>query len=371
MFVLKYFKPYFLLFTCLISALGFANMANPIINGTVSGRPFVSKYVNVIHEELKIEIDSLFKTATFTITYSIASSKNGVKIPFLFYAYGYKENFEVSLNGQPVSIQETSTLNQSLNLKLNAFTHLYQNPSDSLDLEFLYRESEKISTHISLKDMLYFESDIPHGIHNIKITYKAEPWIRKVNWIDEYSFRYALSPARYWKSFGTLNFTLKAPKNYKNISVNLKGDSIPVQPEHTWSFDSIPVDILEIKYHPKVSKTAQFIMDLTPNTIMLLIGVLLACLHYFILRLYRKYISLKKNILFKSIINLFVPLLSLLSYYFSLGVLHQELGGYYSMYHAYMPIFVLFFYPIVTPLYWFIFKYIDKNLIAQFKNNQN
>jgi len=58
-----------------------ANMASPVIEGTLGGRPFVSEYVDVIHEDLFIKIDENFEYASFNVKYHINSSKDGFQIP--------------------------------------------------------------------------------------------------------------------------------------------------------------------------------------------------------------------------------------------------------------------------------------------------
>ena len=70
----------------------YANMANPVIKGTYGGRPFVSEYVDVVHEDLFIKIDKNFEHASFNVKYYINSSKGGVQIPFLFFAKSYRKN---------------------------------------------------------------------------------------------------------------------------------------------------------------------------------------------------------------------------------------------------------------------------------------
>ena len=95
-----------LIFSLLLQTSALANMANPVIEGTLGARPFVSQYVDVVHEDLSIKIDENFQYASFNVKYHINSSTDGFQIPFLFYASEYLDSFSVTIDGVKVEIQE-------------------------------------------------------------------------------------------------------------------------------------------------------------------------------------------------------------------------------------------------------------------------
>ena len=73
----------------------FANMASPIIPGTMVATPFTSQYVDILGEKIFIRINESFTTASFRIEYRIKSSASGKQIPLLFYAVNYNKNFKI------------------------------------------------------------------------------------------------------------------------------------------------------------------------------------------------------------------------------------------------------------------------------------
>jgi hypothetical protein len=75
-------------------------MASPVKEGTLGTRPFISQYVHILHENLRITIDEDFQYADFEIEYIINAEKSGAQIPLLFYASEYYTNFEVTTDGK-------------------------------------------------------------------------------------------------------------------------------------------------------------------------------------------------------------------------------------------------------------------------------
>ncbi|MFT5819383.1 MAG: hypothetical protein ACI8ZM_000606 [Crocinitomix sp.] len=60
-------KRFFLVLLLALQSSLFANIAESVIHGTVVSSPFTSEYVDILHEELNIIIDSNFKTASFEV----------------------------------------------------------------------------------------------------------------------------------------------------------------------------------------------------------------------------------------------------------------------------------------------------------------
>ena len=119
-------KALLIFFTLFLQIQVFANMANPVIEGTLGGSPFVNKYVDVIHEDLFIKPDKSFQYATFNVKYHIDASRDGVKIPFLFYASEYSGSFTVTVDGTPIPIQDIPYgLKKHENRKFKDFSYFF------------------------------------------------------------------------------------------------------------------------------------------------------------------------------------------------------------------------------------------------------
>jgi hypothetical protein len=224
-------------------------MASPVNEGTFGTRPFISQYVNILHEDLRIVIDENFEYADFEVAYHINAEKSGMQIPLLFYASSYYENFKVTIDGKEVLLKRQEDFWDLYGVdkeKLTNFHYLYnadRKEVGEIENQFKYGRND----YISLNDFLYFETDISEGNHVIKVTYKATNWRYKHNRLNEDSFRYALAPAKYWKSFGTLNITIDASKVKDNVSINVgtpKSGEINVV--STYNFDKLPREVLEI-----------------------------------------------------------------------------------------------------------------------------
>jgi hypothetical protein len=245
-------KRLFILFIILLQMQVYANMANPVKQGTFGGRPFVSKYVDVIHENLFIKIDKDFEFASFNVTYYIHSSIDGFQIPFLFIASDYLDSFTITIDGKKVSIQDIpDEFEVPENTKFKDFSYFFEPPSYDDYSHVTVDLSSKGGRVFDLNQMIYFETDITKGRHVIEVNYKATKWTHKLKKGNEFSFRYALSPAKYWKSFGTLNIKVDASECAKELTSNLgqpKNGNLRLLAE--WDFDHLPVEMLQINYMP-------------------------------------------------------------------------------------------------------------------------
>jgi len=242
-----------------------ANMASPMQEGTLGTRPFINQYVHILHENLRITIDENFQYADFDVEYIINAEKSGNQIPLLFYASQYYENFEVTIDGKKVVLKQQEDFWNLYGIdkeKLTNFEYLYaldRKTIGEIEHKFEHGRSERIS----LNDFLYFETDISEGKHTIKVSYKATNWRYKHSRLNEDSFRYALAPAKYWKSFGTLAVTIDASKVKDEVSINL---GMPKSGEYngvsTYHFDKLPLEILEITRIPKLSGFTKLLMHI-------------------------------------------------------------------------------------------------------------
>ena len=350
----------------------YANMANPVIKGTLGGRPFVSEYVDVVHEDLFIKIDKNFEYASFNVKYHINSSKDGFQIPFLFYASEYLDSFSVKIDGKEVSINDISyDFKVPDNTKFKDFSYFFESPSHSDYGTVLIDDSPNGGFYVSLHDMIYFETDISKGKHVIEVNYRATKWTDTGDWVNKYSFRYALSPAKYWKSFGTLSIKIDATDFDKEISTNLgqtKNGNISSKAE--WEFNQMPTEILQIYYNPKITKTAQTLINISPSGLAYITGGILAILHLLIVVWYRKKNQLKRFSLAVIIGSVLIPLLFLLSWMNYYDVIDSYIGEHASGSHVYT-FLVLALYPVILPIYWLIYWLIDKRIKKKYAPQQN
>jgi hypothetical protein len=70
-------------------------------------------------------------------------------------------------------------------------------------------------------DLKYFDTDISKGVHKVSVEYVDNVWSDNSDWIKKYSFRYSLTPAKFWKSFGNLNITVEQDGTIKELSTNI------------------------------------------------------------------------------------------------------------------------------------------------------
>jgi hypothetical protein len=243
----------------------YANMASPVREGTLGTRPFISQYVHILHENLRITIDEDFNYANFDIEYIINAEKSGVQIPLLFYASEYYEDFEVTIDGKKITLQKQEDfwdLYGEDKEKLTNFHYLYTKDRKAVrELEQQFKHGR--SDRISLNDFLYFQTDISEGKHSIKVRYKATHWRYQHNRLNEDSFRYALAPANYWKSFGTLNITIDTSNVKDKIAINLgTPENDNTNGVAKYRFDKLPVDIIRITRIPTLTSFATLLLQI-------------------------------------------------------------------------------------------------------------
>ena len=353
-----------------------ANMAEPVERGTLGSRPFTSEYVNVLHENLHITIGENFQYADFNVEYTIDALNDGIQIPLLFYASEYLDSFHVFIDGKALKIQKIPwELNQTESTKFDDFAYFFEGDFE----DYGYTEIEESSTrsfHVSLSDFIYFETDITKGKHTISVSYRASYWVDMWDWVNEYSFRYALSPANYWKSFGTLEVTLDATAFSEHLTSTIGnptyGDMDSIA---TWQFDKLPTETLYISYNPEISSRAQTAIKLGANGFAFIFGIIIFLIHVLFIYFYRKQ---KPVIRFSFVVivgSLFFPFLGLYLWMYSYSLIDSIIGEHAAGHHGYT-FLVMFFYPFILPVYWGIMWWIDKsfkkkfNILIEEKSNQ-
>jgi hypothetical protein len=316
----------------------------------LGARPFVSQYVDVVHEDLSIKINENFEFASFNVKYHINSSTDGFQIPFLFYASEFLDSFSVTIDGVKVEIQEIPyDINLPQGSKFKDFSYFFEQASDDYDGSVLLAETRSRGFHVYLHDMIYFETDISKGEHVIEVNYRATKWTDQWDWINEYSFRYALSPAKYWKSFGTLHVDLDASSFNQVLSSNL-GDPTSGNLKTTahWEFDKLPVDVLQITYVPEVDETTQTLMKIGPMGLALIAGAVLVIVHLVIVVWYRSRNPSKRFSIPVIAGSLMIPLFFVLTWMYSYNFIDSYIGEHAGRTHGYT-FLLLGLYILITP----------------------
>jgi hypothetical protein len=306
-----------------------ANMASPIIPGTMMATPFTSQYVDILGEKIFIKINEGFTTARFHIEYRIKSSANGMQIPLIFYAMDYSSEFKVWIDGKELVIKKLpSELQLNDSILLSDFKYIFSKESQSENSQLNINEDLKTDFYININDLLFFETDITEGEHIIKVEYEALAEIDGSDWVNKYSFRYSLSPAKYWKSFGTLALKVDASAFSGSITTNLKqpnnGDLDSVS---TWNFSKLPDDFILIKHTPEITSFAQTLINISPEGIALIIALICIVIHLFIIISYRNRNLNKKFSLPMIVGSLAIPLIYVLTNYYAYFFIDSFIDG--------------------------------------------
>ncbi|MEM7370549.1 MAG: hypothetical protein AAF587_18200 [Bacteroidota bacterium] len=363
--------------TCLLFLLlpysSSANMASPTLEGTLSSSPFTSKDVDILYERLKIVPDSDFTSASFFIEYHIETQKSGTQIPLLFYASEYKEDFEVWIDEQAVNLLPVPEQYKQLEGTPFSDFGLFFDEEDwqQVPISFLHT-TETSEFHIYLNDLKYFELDLTSGKHTISIHYKADRWVNRNQWMKIYDFRYALSPARYWKSFGGLEVILDASKCSHAIQSNLgpptTGD---ISSLASWTFDTLPADILRISFEPDMPAAARVLTDIALDNIGLLVGFLFMLFHLAAIYFFRKANPFKYFSWVMIVGSFLIPFLALCVYVFSFDFVRLIIGEHASNYHfSYVGMYFVL-YPFILPVYFLMMWGADWGTATFFRRQQN
>ncbi len=360
-----------LILVLLIGKISIANMASPTKEGTMTSSAYSSKDIHILSEKILIRIDKNFNTAKFIVEYTINSDIIGTQIPLLFYAKDYKDNFSVWMDNQLVSIKPIP----------EQYINFYNSPFSGFKNNFEKDNSNNDSTSISwikdswyiykINELKYFETFINKGVHTVRVEYTAEAWTDASDWLKKYSFRYSLSPAKFWKSFGTLNITIEQEGLIKQLTTNIgQPNEKEFKQSNTWTFNKLPADNLEISYSPKPNKFAAIFLSLEPSGIAVIVSLALLMLHFFLIKNYRKNNLNKKYSIVVILGSLLVPFLSLLSFILSFNFIDNLIGVDAGRHHGYY-ILIIVLYPIILPIYWTIIGFIDKQLKKKLINQKN
>jgi hypothetical protein len=333
-----------------------ANMAAPWRDGDLPASPMISEYVTILHEQIVITPDTDLRTTHFDVVYHIEALKEGKQIPLLFYASHYRDNFKVWVDGKEIPLQEVPANYADLDgdNTLSDFSNLYHHLNEEV------KTREDNTTTIKLSDLKFFEVNLSKGKHSIRVVYVASAWSDLRKWVAESRFNYALSPARYWKSFGSLEVILDNSKINSPFETNLGIPKIN-NPNgiSRWEFKGIPVNVMEISYKPEVPPLAETLIAISPFGLMLIFSAILVLLHLYSIVLYRRSNPRGSNVVLITAGTFILPLIGLASYMYFYEIIDTIIGEAASRRHGYT-FLIMVLYVVVTPVYFLIVYYFDK-----------
>lgn len=347
----------FLAVLILIRGFCQANMSPPLEAGTMTGSAFSSSDINILSETIQIVIDEDYQTARFIIEYTIESGMDGKQIPLLFYAQDFNDSFSVWLDSNSVLIQNVPDRYMD-NTLFKSFAESFGRESDGEEVTIYWQPHSGYVYNIN--DLKFFETNIEKGTHIVRVEYIAKVWIDRSEWIKAYSFRYSLSPAKYWKSFSTLTVYLRQEGKVRQLSTNLgKPLEDSFQTNNSWKFTKLPGEYMEFTYKPQPGKLAALLIYVQPSGISTGVGVLLFALHFYLVFRYRRKFAAGRHTPALIIGSLLVPLIILFCYVWSYTLIDQVIGEEAGRYHGYaFLIFVL--YPVFVIAYWGILWLISR-----------
>ncbi len=350
--------------------LACGNMASPIVKGTVPASPYISRHVDIIHERIEVIPDTFFETAEFKVDYQIRVNKTGIRIPFLFYAAEYNGAFDVLLDGERVELSIMQELYRDLQgTRFEDFDYLFDGTRNESGMALRKPVIEGSSGTIQVSSLQYFEADLAEGLHTIHVRYIADKTTTKGKWVNSYSFRYALFPARHWKSFGTLEIIVDTSHFRQSLSTDL-GPVTGIDPQgrKTWHFTSLPADMFSVTFTPSINASAQQLINVGAVRLSIAFAGLLFLLH--LLAFWKFRITTKNKRFSRTLIagSLVVPFLSLLFYISIHDVIDNLIGMHASHYHGYT-FMALFLYPLLMPAYWILMWGMDK-LVQRYVNHK-
>ncbi|MEM9981453.1 MAG: hypothetical protein AAF734_03085 [Bacteroidota bacterium] len=353
----------------LMTQASWGNMASPIWEGTLSTSAFSSKDIDILKERIHLQVAPDFKTAQYEVVYTIRTDRSGQQIPLLFLAQDYLNEFSVTLNGQPVKLLAVPATSSGKNTPFSAFSNAFEQGAieGQASTVSIYWE-ESVGNVYNLNDLKYFEVNLAKGTHTIRVTYTASAWVERTDWVKEYSFRYSLTPAQYWKSFGQLEVNVTQQGTPKLITSNLsKPAEGSIGKSSTWTFRQLPAEFLQFSYQPDISTMATVLIQIHPTGIALGLGVLLVLLHTRWISHYRKAFPNRRFSVAVIGGSLLVPPLIFTCYVYSFPFIDTFIGPEASNYHGYM-ILTFALLPFLLPLYFIAAWFFDKRIKQRLRN---
>jgi hypothetical protein len=341
-----------------VSAVGRGNMSQPTYDGSLVSAPFINQHVNIIHENIFITPKSDL-TAFYKIEYQIESLEEGINLPFIFYALDYRGEFKIWVDSVEVRIDSNIDIR-------NENDYLYSLDSSSLPkglAEPSFWFWENMGQYTGPQDLKYFTTNLSKGKHIIVVEYYSTVWVDLSDWVKEYSFRYSLSPARKWKSFGTLDVSVDCTEFGEHFVSNLdsglvKSDNAKPLISH-YHFNKIPADFISLTWIPKVGFFANALIFIGPFGLMLILFFGLVYTHFRMVRIYRRNNLYRGISVVVALGSVLVPFLAMSSLFFFYPFIDWVIGAQASSHYGYF-FFVFVLYPIVLPIYWLCMIGVDR-----------
>lgn len=341
----------------ILGQLALANMASPIRRGTMTSSAISSKDINIVSEKVFVKVDPGFKTAKFTVEYNIQSDISGMQIPLLFVARDFRDSFSVWIDDKEVRLQNVP-VNHYEDSPFNGFANSLER--DNYEDEITIYWESKSGNVYKLSDLKYFEADIEKGAHVVRVEYTANAWTNSSGWVKKYSFRYSLTPAKFWKSFGNLEIAVVQDGQIGHVETNLGlPDEKEIKSTNTWTFNKLPDEYFEISYTPEISGYARALIDIEPFGFAVITLVFLSIIHLFLTLAYRRKNINRKYSIVVILGSVLIPFLSMLSFVFSFDLIDNAIGENAGRHHGYATLSIIF-YPVILAVYWFLFWLADK-----------
>ncbi len=345
---LRYFPAFLLGVAFLVAVHGsaLANMASPQVRGTGTGLPFVSTHARVLHEQLHITPGADFKTCTYDVVYDIFTDTAGLRIPLLFIAHHYQPgSMQIWVDGRSVEVMQVP---EQFFYRKSSPLSQFLGVHDSIlqEIQVFEIEWEKgFPVRYNQDECQYFETDLAAGAHQVRVTYIAEVWRDRHEWLADEKFMYALDPASHWFAFGKLDVTLDARQAPYPVTTNLgQPDSGDIGHVAVWHFDSLPaLTTLDILSVPRPQGNGQLMMDFGMQGFMWASGGLCALLHLLLMWRWRKRNADRKFSWIWLLGSIIVPFVAMLIYCLSFDWINAAIGPAAAHYGGYyVLIFVLY-----------------------------
>ncbi len=237
-------------------------MASPKfrVRGTLAASPCSSRDVDILSETILVRPAKDISTAFFDVEYTIKCDRDGMQIPLLFVAWQYKDDFKVWVDSAAVELlavpQELHHIRSSPFEEFSkSFTRGDSSKSDEISLA--YHQHWNVDTAVSINSFKYFNVNLARGIHKIRVKYNVTRCINRSGYTNEYSFRYSLSPAKFWRSFGQLTITLDTSLCKAPFKTSL-GDPV-FGKWGVWEFTDLPAACFSFSYIEPLPPAAEFI----------------------------------------------------------------------------------------------------------------
>lgn len=338
-----------------------ANMAQPIYGGTMMATPFTSKYVDILHETINIKLYKELDSAYFDIEYQIQANQEGEQIPLLFYAINYNSEFQVWIDGEEVKLENVqANFNVYDKMLFSDFKNLFA-INTRTNLPYIRNEVKLTSSNYVYTDNLFlFYVDVSKGKHTIKVKYIATPEIDGSETINKYSIYYSLVPAKYWKSFGSLEINIDTELINEIYTTNIGKEPIRHGHIESWRFNSLPFDFLKINYHPQLTEFQAWIVKINASGFGFFLGLLLMIAHIFFILRYRKNHRNKRFSWVMITGSILVPIITFYSIRIFANLIKIHIPHTSFTHNIYIIIFIIFSYMISAPIYFILMWLTDR-----------